>query len=109
MTRFRDLRAADADRTKKGNLRKNAKALLDSAAAQGIPPATPYRPVTGVDERGFSKADHNGGAHWRGHLNARPFRMRELRRANRFGSHGEKPLRSRIQRLHRRQRTGGVK
>lgn len=110
--RFADMRAADADRTKKGNLRKNSKRLLDEAAAQGIPPATPYRPVTGLDEHGQSAADNNGGAHWRSRLMAskgNPASLREARRVNRFGRYGIQPMRSRIQRATRRQRTGGVK
>lgn len=110
--RFADMRAANADRTKKGTVRKKSRELLEAAAAQGIPPATPYREVTGVDENGFSRADHNGGAHWRGHLQAgrgNLMGMREIRRANRFGGHGEQPMRSRIQRQTRKRRTGGVK
>jgi hypothetical protein len=91
--KFRDMRAADADRTKKGNLRKNAKALLDKATGEGMPPATPAHASTGV------RGDWNG-ANWqyriRGMLPPPPH-------------FGVQPLRSRIQRQTRKRRTGGVR
>lgn len=99
--RYADMRAANADRTKKGNLRKNAKALLDKAAAQGIPPATPPTPVTG--ERG----DFQGNVYAM-HYGSVPS-ARETRRGNKRGLGGTRPFRSRIQRLSRKRRTGGIK
>lgn len=87
------MRAANTDRTKKGNLRKNAKALLDRATAQGMPPATPARANTGA------RGDYNGAA-WVYRLAGKPPLPPHF---------GVRPLRSRIQRQRRRQRTGGVR
>lgn len=91
--RFRDMRAADADRTKKGNLRKASKLLLDKATAQGMPPATPARAVTGA------RGDWNG-ANWVYRLAGKPPLPPHF---------GVQPMRSRIQRQTRKRRTGGVR
>jgi hypothetical protein len=108
MTRYRDLRAAEADRTKKGVIRKKSKALLHFASLVQ-PPATPARVATGLDASGQSSADNNGGAHWRAHLQGNDPSQREMRRVNRFGRYGTQPMRSRIQRTRRKTRTGGVR
>jgi hypothetical protein len=87
--------------------------LLDQLDTAKQPPATPTRPVTGLDEHGLSAADNNGGAHWRSRLasgvGGSGMSMREQRRASRFGRYGTQPMRSRIQRTRRKTRTGGVK
>jgi hypothetical protein len=84
--------------------------LLDQLDATKQPPATPTRPVTGVDEQGFASADRDG-AHWQAHVQAARIQasMRFQRRASRFGRYGTQPMRSRIQRTRRKTRTGGVK
>lgn len=97
--RYTDMRRWANDRTKTGRPKKRSAQL--SQAEQQQPPATPPRPNTG--ERG----DYQGNVyetHRHGHQS-----LRELRRAKRFGRGGVQPMRSRIQRGHRRQRTGGVK
>lgn len=96
----------------KKRLGKNQKArlatLIDKLDAATQPPPTPPRPVTGLDEAGYTSADRDG-RNWRAHLQTGYMSMREQRRANRFGRYGTQPLRSRIQRTKRRTRTGGVK
>jgi hypothetical protein len=102
--RYSDMRAHNEDRTKKGNLTKRAAKAL---ATVRVPPATPTRPVTGLDEHGQAAGDLNGNVylkHSQGYMS-----MREVRRANRFGRFDTQPMRSRIQRSKRKQRTGGVK
>lgn len=81
--------------------------LLDKLDAARQPPATPTRPVTGLDENGFASADRDG-AYWRARMQGTAG-LRVQRRASKSGSYGIQPLRSRIQRQSRKQRTGGVK
>ena len=101
--RYSDMRAHLADTTKKGKLRKRAAKALSGVMQ---PPATPARPVTGLDEHGFTSADRQGNVY---QLHAGgDMTMRERRRAIRFGRGGIEPMRSRIQRTKRRRRTGGV-
>lgn len=95
--RYSEMRGHLADRTKKGTLRKRAK---DALATVHVPPATPT--VT-TGERG----DFQGNVYT---MHAgKPATQREARRGNKSGRYGIQPMRSRIQRLRRRQRTGGVK
>jgi hypothetical protein len=84
--------------------------LLSPEETHHVPPATPTRPVTGVDEQGFASADRDG-AHWYQRVNVARTSMtlRVQRRATRFGRYGTQPMRSRIQRQSRKTRTGGVK
>lgn len=95
------MRTALQDLTPKGNRRKKSQAFLDAAEAHQ-PPATPAKPPTG------RRGDFQGNvyaAHYRTHQGT----MRELRRGGASGRGMEKPMRSRIQRSRRKQRTGGVK
>lgn len=105
--RYRDIRSHMEDRTKKGTLRKRAAQALSTVT---VPPATPTRPVTGLvdgqsqdDKWGdvFAKHRHVGGKQSQS--------LRRARRASRFGQYGIQPMRSRIQRTRRKQRTGGVR
>lgn len=95
-------RAALLDKKRLG---KNQKArlatlhyLLDYATQ---PPATPRRAPTGErgDFQGNVYAQHSG----------RASTVREMRRGKKLGVNQCKPMRSRIQRTRRKQRTGGVK
>jgi hypothetical protein len=98
--RYADMRGLANDRTKTGKLRKRSQQLL-SQAGQQQPPASPPRVNTG--ERG----DWQGNVyliHSQGYQS-----LREMRRTKRFGRLNIQPMRSRIQRAYRRQRTGGVK
>lgn len=116
--RYADMRtdlATIAELRPKKRLGRRQKERLAMASARimtaDVPPATPPRPVTGVDEHGFASGDRQGNvyvAHQRmgGH---RMESLRRARRANRFGGYGVAPLRSRIQRQSRKRRTGGVK
>jgi hypothetical protein len=113
--RYADMRAwteesgALLDKKRLGRKQKARLAtLLDQLDAAKQPPATPTRPVTGLDEHGQAAGDNNGGAHWRSRMQGY-MSMREQRRASRFGRGGIQPMRSRIQRTRRKQRTGGVK
>lgn len=65
------------------------------------PPPTLRRAPTGArgDFQGNVYAQHGG----------RASTVREMRRGKRFGVNQCKPMRSRIQRTQRKQRTGGVK
>lgn len=89
----------------KKRLGKNQKARLatlsDQLDAAGQPPASPPCPNTG------DRADFQGNV-FAAHHGKTPG-LRFTRRVNRFGRGGEKPMRSRIQRGKRKQRTGGVK
>lgn len=100
----------------KKRLGKNQKArlatLIDKLDATRQPPPTPPRPVTGLDEAGYTSADRDG-RNWQARLQTGTMAggggMRMQRRINRFGRYGTQPLRSRIQRTKRKTRTGGVK
>lgn len=73
--------------------------LVEAEASQ--PPATP--PCINTGERG----DYQGNvyaSHYRTSVT-----MRIMRRGSKFGRASVKPMRSRIQRTQRKQRTGGVK
>jgi hypothetical protein len=107
--RYSDMRArrAEADELlAKKRQKQRLVTLLDVPRNQ--PPATPPRPATGLDEHGQSAGDRCGNVYAL-HI-GKPIRARASRRAIRFGSRGGiQPLRSRIQRLRRKRRTGGVK
>lgn len=96
--KYSEMRGHLADRTTKGNLRKRAREALATVA---VPHATPARPPTGErgDFQGNTYTMHSG----------KPAALREARRGSKSGRFGVQPLRSRIQRQTRRQRTGGVK
>lgn len=104
---MRDMQFERAGLLAKKRLGKNQKARLAALSAHlqatlyYQPPATPPRPNTGKrgDYQGNTYETHRGGYQT----------LREMRRAKRFGRAGVKPMRSRIQRGYRRQRTGGVK
>jgi hypothetical protein len=106
--RYRDMRDMEHERAgllDKKRLGKNQKArlarlhdLLDYATQ---PPATPPRPNTG------QRGDWQGNvylAHSQGYLG-----QRAARRQQRMGRNNIQPMRSRIQRGRRKQRTGGVR
>lgn len=94
------MRTALLDLTPKGNRRKKSQLFLDTAEATQ-PPATPALSPTGRrgDFQGNVYAAHS----------SRDITGRKGRRHNASGRGMEKPMRSRIQRARRKQRTGGVK
>lgn len=117
--RYRDMRAvieesgALLDKKRLGkNQKRRLATLIDKLDATRQPPATPTRPVTGLDEAGYTSADRDG-RNWQARLQTGTLRggasMREQRRATKFGRYGTQPMRSRIQRGKRKTRTGGVK
>jgi hypothetical protein len=93
--RYSDMRAwteesgALLDKKRLGRKQKARLAvLLDAIDGAKQPPATPTRPVTGVDEQGFASADRDG-SHWRARTQAKGWQtLRDMRRANRFGRFG---------------------
>jgi hypothetical protein len=108
--RYADMRDMEHERAgllDKKRLGKNQKQRLASlsanlqAAAYYQPPATP--PCANTGQRG----DWQGNVyetHRHGYAG-----QRQTRRAQRFGRNNIKPMRSRIGRNKRKQRTGGVK
>lgn len=108
--RFSDMIAKQAEADEladKKRLGKNQKVRLatlsDELRRAKQPPATPRRLPTG------QRADFQGNVFAAHYRNTNGGNIRETRRANASGRYAEKPLRSRIQRARRKQRTGGVK
>lgn len=87
-----------------GSKQKVRRATIADQLSQVTHPAPrPRRAPTG------ERADFQGNVYAM-HANAKPMSLRAMRRANRFGAPGTvQPMRSRIQRLRRKQRTGGVR
>jgi hypothetical protein len=95
--------AAELDAKKRLGVRQKARraTIADELSQTTQPPATPRRAPTGerADFQGNVYAMHTG----------KPMSLREARRSKRTARDGIKFMRSRIQRLRRKRRTGGVK
>lgn len=96
------MRRWGSERTKTGRPRKRSVQLLSEAEATQ-PPATPPCKQTG------NRADWQGNVYDLHRTDRGRHGMRDMRRNNKSQLGNIQPMRSRIQRSSRRQRTGGIK